>query len=197
MAFATALAFGEPPGRYHFAQDKMHHHLWSCFERRQISMFPYSKLIWATESTVKSVDEVPVYCICRMPELPNTSWIKCSGCKRWYHTDSCINVPRTALSSNTTWYCNRCSVFLMCNSAQLVYVYSCLYVYFIMVMLTLYRNILKLLTNLFAITIPYLIREDQNFQDRTNCTRKYGPGDYFFPAKILVPGPIFPGPKFQ
>ena len=175
----------------------MHHHMWSCFERRQISMFPYSKLIWATESTVKSVDEVPVYCICRMPELPNTSWIECSGCKRWYHTDSCINVPRTALSSNTTWYCNRCSVFLMCNSAQLVYVYSCLYVYFIMVMLTLYRNILKLLTNLFAITIPYLIREDQNFQGRTNFTRKYGPGDYFFPAEILVPGPIFPGPNFQ
>ena len=160
-------------------------------------MFPYSKLIWATESTVKSVDEVPVYRICRMPELPNTSWIECSGCKSWYHIDSCINVPCTALSSNTSWYCNRCSVFLMCNSAQLVYVYSCLYVYFIMVMLTLYRNILKLLTNLFAITIPYLIREDQNFQGRTNFTRKYGPGGYFFPAEILVPGPIFPEPKFQ
>ena len=71
VAFATALAFGEPPGQYHFAQEKMRCHLWSCFERRQISMFLYSKLRWATESTVKSVDEVPIYCICRMPELPN------------------------------------------------------------------------------------------------------------------------------
>ena len=77
--------------------------------------------------------------------------------------------------------------FLMCNSAQLVYVYSCLYVYFIMVMLTLYRNILKLLTNLFAITIPYLIREDQNFQGRTNFTRKYGLGDYFFSSRNFAP----------
>ena len=41
-------------------------------------------LRWATESTVKSVDEVRVYCVCRMPELPNTRWIECSDCKRWY-----------------------------------------------------------------------------------------------------------------
>ena len=108
VAFATALAFGEPPGQYHFVQEKMRRHLWSCFERRQISMFPYSKLRQATESTVKSVDEVPVYCVCRIPELPNTHWIECSGCKRWYHTESCINVPSTVLSTNTSWYCNRC-----------------------------------------------------------------------------------------
>ena len=49
----------------------------------------------ATESIVKSVDEVPVYCVCRMPELPKTRWIKCSGCKRCYHTESCINAPCT------------------------------------------------------------------------------------------------------
>ena len=44
----------------------------NCFdlERRKMSFFPYSKLRRATESTVKSV-EVPVYCICRMPELAN------------------------------------------------------------------------------------------------------------------------------
>ena len=126
VAFATALAFGEPPGRYHFAQEKMRHHLWSCFERRQISMFPYSKLRRATESTVKSVDEVPVYCICRMPEPPNTRWIECSGCKRWYHTESCVNVPSIALSTNTS----TTDLYTKCVfcTAQLVYVYSCIYI---------------------------------------------------------------------
>ena len=36
-------------------------------------MFPYNKLR-ATELTVKSIEEVLVYCICRMPELPNARW---------------------------------------------------------------------------------------------------------------------------
>ena len=48
-------------------------------------MFPYNKLRRATELTVKSVEEVPVYCICRMPELPNTKWIECSKWKKWFH----------------------------------------------------------------------------------------------------------------
>ena len=108
VAFATALAFGEPPGQYHYDQEKMRRHLWNCFCRREMSIFPYSKLRRATELTIKAVEKVSVYCICRMPELPNTKWIECSGCKRWYHTESCINVPRTALSSNTMWYCSRC-----------------------------------------------------------------------------------------
>ena len=43
------------PSQYHFPQGKMCRHLWYCFE---ISMFPYRKLRRATESTVKSVDEV-------------------------------------------------------------------------------------------------------------------------------------------
>ena len=136
VAFATALAFGEPPGQYHFAQEKMHHHLWSCFERGQISMFPYSKLRRATESTVKSVDEVPVYCVCRMPELPNTHWIEYSGCKRWYHTEPCVNVPSTALSTNMVlqqMYIRKC--FLHCTTCLCLF----LYIDFIMVILTLYR----------------------------------------------------------
>ena len=131
----------------------MRRHLWSCFERRQISMFPYRKL---RHLTVKSVDEVPLYCVCRMPELPNTRRIECSGCKRWYHTDSCISVPH--LSSNNTWYYNRCIrvVFffssLICNTAQLVYVYSCIYILYCSLCTDI---ILKLLTNWLAITMPY------------------------------------------
>ena len=54
------------PGQFHFEQLKMQHHLWKCFENRKINKFPYNKLQWATELTVKLVEEVPVYCICRM-----------------------------------------------------------------------------------------------------------------------------------
>ena len=62
-------------------------------------------LRWATESTVKSVDEVRVYCVCRMPELPNTVGLSALTVRGGiYHTESCVNVPSTALSTNTTWY---------------------------------------------------------------------------------------------
>ena len=108
VAFAVALAFGNPPGQFHFEQQKMRHHLWKCFENRKINMFPYNKLQRATELTVKSVEEVPIYCICRMPELPNTKWIECSRCKKWFHTETCICVPPKALVASTRWFCSMC-----------------------------------------------------------------------------------------
>ena len=80
---ATTLAFGEPPGQYHFDQQNMLCHLYGVpgtaliLREGRCHFFLYSKLRWATESTVKSV-EVPVYCICRMPE----QGIECSGCKK-------------------------------------------------------------------------------------------------------------------
>ena len=143
-------------------------------------MFSYSKLRRATESTVKSVDEVSVYCICRMPELPNTCWIQYSGCKRWYHTESYMVLQQI--------------------TAQLVYVYlswSC----------SLSTDtILKFLTNLLAITIPKFSRQDcfgwmllgrPKFSEQDQFYQKIWSGGPFFSAESLVPGPIFPGPNFQ
>lgn len=108
VAFLVSLALGKSPGQYHFHQDKMRQHLWRCFQNRKLSMFPYSKLRRATESSVKAVEEVHVFCICRMPELPNTKWIECSGCKNWYHRDTCVCVPPTALITNIPWFCIKC-----------------------------------------------------------------------------------------
>ena len=87
VAFLVSLALGKSPGQYHFDQDKMRQHFWRCFQNRKLSMFPYSKLQQATESSVKAVEEVCVHCICtcRMPEVPNTKWTESSGCKNWYH----------------------------------------------------------------------------------------------------------------
>ena len=83
LAYAIALAQGMLPYSFHLDQPKMRRHLWKCFQKRKIVRFPYTKLRRATESTVKSVDEVRVYCTCRMPELPDTKWIECSRCKNW------------------------------------------------------------------------------------------------------------------
>ena len=109
VAFATALAFGQPPGMYHFAQGDMRQHLYECFEIGRISMFPYMKLRRATESTVKSSEEVPVYCACKMPNLPDTAWIQCSVCRNRFHTESCIDRPSaSSLCGKTPWYCSNC-----------------------------------------------------------------------------------------
>ena len=141
MAFATALAFGEPPGQYHFAQERMHRHLWSCFERRQISMFPYRKLRRATESTVKPVDEVPVYCVCRIPELPNTRWIEALAVRggttqsptSMYHVQlflATLHGTATDVYKSVFFYVQHCTICV----CLFLYIY-----YFIKIMLTLYR----------------------------------------------------------
>ena len=91
--FATALALGEKPEHYFFDQSKMRAHLWQCLERGEMRMFPVIRKRRVKKSAVKSTEQVPVYCKCRMPELPGERMIECTDCKEWYHLDSCVVVP--------------------------------------------------------------------------------------------------------
>ena len=110
IAFATALALGKHPGQYLFDQGKMRRHLWNCFRKKRIEMFPFTKLRRATLSSVRAEEELKVYCFCRMPELANSTrnWIECSSCKNWYHTDTCVTVSPAALQNKTPWLCSNC-----------------------------------------------------------------------------------------
>ena len=107
IAFATALVFGKQPGPFFFVQQKMRAHLIECLERQEMSMFPIKKRR-RTEFKVKTVDEIPIYCICRMPELPNSAWIECSSCKEWYHSDTCVKVPPKYCTTKALWHCGKC-----------------------------------------------------------------------------------------
>ena len=82
-------------------------HLIECLERQEMSMFPIKKRR-RTEFKVKTVDEIPIYCICRMPELPNSAWIECSSCKEWYHSDTCVKVPPKYCTTKALWHCGKC-----------------------------------------------------------------------------------------
>ena len=62
-----------------------------------------------TGSKVKIVEEMPIYCVCRMPELPDSNWIECSSCKEWYHSDTCVKVPPKCLATNVLWHCAECT----------------------------------------------------------------------------------------
>lgn len=85
IAFVTALVFGEQPGHILFDQ-RIH-----CFEQKQMSMFPIRKRR-RIHYKAKLIENIPIYCLCRMPELPDTKWVKCSLCKEWYHSDTCVAV---------------------------------------------------------------------------------------------------------
>ena len=107
IAFATALVLEEQPGAFLFNQQKMRAHLIKCLEHQEMSMFPTMRRRHMCLK-VESVEEIPVYCICCMPELPNSKWIECSSCKGWYHSDTCVKVPPKYLATNALWHCAKC-----------------------------------------------------------------------------------------
>ena len=73
----TALALGVKPELFLFDQSKMRRHLQQCLERGKMQMFPVIKKRRTKTSSVKKTQAVPVYCKCRMPELPNENMIEC------------------------------------------------------------------------------------------------------------------------
>ena len=90
IAFATALAFGE-----------------QCFESGKMSMFPFKK-IRRQSTKVKAVMDVPLYCSCRMPEMPDIGMIMCSQCRAWFHIDTCVTIPQQAMKRGERWLCTYC-----------------------------------------------------------------------------------------
>ena len=107
IAFATALTYGSQPGLFLFDQEKMRRHLRKCFEDGQITPFPTKKKR-RTAMRVKAVELVPVYCTCRMPELPGSKWLECSQCKEWYHVDTCTHVDAKYFDRKCKWFCHSC-----------------------------------------------------------------------------------------
>ena len=58
---------------------------------------------------VKVKDDIRVFCVCRMPELPGIEMVECCQCKEWYHVP-CIQVPQAALKDKkVVWFCDNCN----------------------------------------------------------------------------------------
>ena len=109
IAFATALAHGLQPVNHIFQQNAMRNHLLNCLENGKMTMFPIKK-VRRTAEKVKKIETIPVYCSCRMPELPNVNCIQCYACKEWFHIDMCVKVDKAFLNkTKLKWYCSLCS----------------------------------------------------------------------------------------
>ncbi len=106
IAFVTALAIGEKPELFFFDQTKMRRHLFQCFERRAMQMFPVTKRM--KKCSVKAIEEVNVYCKCTMPELPGEHMIQCTTCEDWYHIGTCTRVPSRQINNHLPWFCPKC-----------------------------------------------------------------------------------------
>ena len=107
IAFATALVLGQNPGQFLFDQAAMRRHLWNCLKNGKMTMFPVKKERRRAKK-IKTHDEIPVFCSCRLPEIPGVQMIECTQCKMWYHVELCVTLDPIYLSPKTHWYCNKC-----------------------------------------------------------------------------------------
>jgi len=84
-AYCTALAFGEDPSAVVYNQKHLRHHLLSCLEAKEMSVFPTIR----PRRTASILFTVNVYCNCRGPDT-GEAMVACDKCKKWYHAE-CIN----------------------------------------------------------------------------------------------------------
>lgn len=108
IAYATCLALGEDPTNYHFDQRCMRDHLVQCLESKKMKTFPILReRRRKMKNTIKAVENISIYCMCRMPE--SGKMISCTECGQWCHTACCNSVPSKALqTSSYPWLCPNC-----------------------------------------------------------------------------------------
>ena len=66
-----------------------------CLEDRQMTIFSVKRAKRLVR--VKAIHKVKVYCICRIPSCTDSSWIPCSGCKEWFHSDTMCESTKNCL----------------------------------------------------------------------------------------------------
>ena len=107
IAFATALVDGKKPGKFLFQQGGMRAHLCKCLELGKMTPFPIIRNR-CTPSKIKAAEQFNVYCICCMPEIANSTWVQCTACKEWFHSDTCVSIAaEQRCNRKLPWYCSK------------------------------------------------------------------------------------------
>lgn len=109
VAYAVSLCFDQQPGELMFDQSLMRHHLVTCLQLQQFTMFP-AKSKRRRNLKIRNSENVNVFCICRMPDIPHQpDMICCSKCSTWFHADVCVGaIPEDAWKKHTQWHCPSC-----------------------------------------------------------------------------------------
>ncbi len=85
------LCYGRQPELFQYYQMRMRRHLYSCFEKNKLTLFPHKKIVFVDK--VECYGKLSVFCVCRMPETPQETMIECSLRNEWYH-HTCQSVPK-------------------------------------------------------------------------------------------------------
>ena len=110
IAFATELASHQSPLLCEFDTSLMCSHLLTCFDNGVLKPFPLKKKRRCPfGSKVRKSINVPVYCICRMPNDRSMPMIKCDNCKTWLH-QGCEDIDVEYV--NGKWMCSMCTELL-------------------------------------------------------------------------------------
>ena len=106
IANAIAVAFGRLPHTLHYDQMRMRGHLYRCLKKGRMTLFPHKTIVNPT-SPVTQKEDLPIFCICRMPE--QGEMVECSNCQEWFHV-SCEVIPKKAIEeSKVEWLCSNCT----------------------------------------------------------------------------------------
>ena len=108
IAAATDLCYGQDPCTKFYMQDKMRPHLLDCVEKGKMTPFPAS--VSAVDERTKRKIQVPVWCICRLPDNGEEKMAQCCSCKNWYHK-TCQSIPKAVFQSGNAlkkWECREC-----------------------------------------------------------------------------------------
>uniref|UniRef100_A0A1X7UBE0 PHD-type domain-containing protein n=2 Tax=Amphimedon queenslandica TaxID=400682 RepID=A0A1X7UBE0_AMPQE len=103
IANATALVLGKNPALYNWDVKRMRQHLINCFEKGQLTFFPYTTLRRIKADFTKRTDTEKVYCFCRTINNPKKAMIQCSTCRVWFHIE-CVK----AEDIDNKWHCKNC-----------------------------------------------------------------------------------------
>jgi len=63
---------------------KMHSHLLTCFEKKQLTSFPNERRIAREKYLYFLMQEIELYRTCLMPETYG-DMVQCDACEKWYH----------------------------------------------------------------------------------------------------------------
>ena len=113
IAFATSLCEGIDPTTCIYRQPSMRRHFLACIDNGEMKAFPTARIRRRVTNPVK-IDEITVYCTCRMPfneQEAGKTMIMCYKCREWFH-DTCLVKPVSEQywipKNKTKWYCTYC-----------------------------------------------------------------------------------------
>ena len=109
LAFATSICAGHDPATILYDQATilydqahMHSHLLACLLAGEITPFPQRTVGRRTRLQRAHVEQVPVFCLCRLPD-DGATMVQCDDCDTWFH-----KALPADLNTCSVWYCNSC-----------------------------------------------------------------------------------------